>query len=275
MESFIQAADGPRLFVRQWDAPQPKATCLVIHGLGEHGGRYEALARDLNQRGFSVWAMDHRGHGRSEGRRGDCQSIGEFTADMNLWVEKVRQAAPTQPRIMIGHSLGGLLALRYAVEYPENMKAVVVSSPALKLALKLPPIKVAIIEGLARVAPATPVPNGVNPRLLSHDPDVVNRYRSDPLVHRVITARCAILLREAMRESPSLAAQLKIPCLILQADSDAICDPAAAGEFAQAAPSRLVEFHRYAGLYHEIFNEPERDRVIEDLCRWMERVLKA
>lgn len=274
-ESFIQTADGVRLFVRRWEAPQPKAVCLVIHGLGEHGGRYEALAQDLNGRGLSVCAMDHRGHGRSWGRRGDCASIAEFTRDMNLLVEKVREAAPAQTRIMIGHSLGGLLALRYATEYPQQIKAVAVSSPALRVALKLPRLKVALVETLARIIPITPVHNGVNPRLLSRNPDVVERYRHDPLVHHLITARCAVLLREAMRESPGLAARLKIPCLILQGGSDAVCDTDAAAEFAQVAPQSLVEFHRYEGLYHEIFNEPERDRVIEDLCRWMEKVLAS
>ena len=273
--SFIQAADGLQIFTRRWEAAQPKAACVVIHGLGEHSGRYEALAHDLNRRSFSVWALDHRGHGRSQGRRGDCVSIGEYTADMDLLVDKVRETAPTLPRILLGHSLGGLLALRYAAEYPEKIKAVAISSPALRLALKLPRIKVAITEWLARVAPATPVPNGVNPRLLCHDPEVAERYRSDPLVHRVITARCAILLREAMRESRALADRLRIPCLILQAGSDAVCDPEAAGEFAEAVPNRLVEYHRYEGLYHEIFNEPERDRVIDDLCRWMDKVLAS
>ncbi len=274
-ESFIQAADGLQIFTRRWDAAQPTAACVVIHGLGEHSGRYEALAHDLNGRGFSVWALDLRGHGRSQGRRGDCLSVGEYTADMDLLVDKVREAAPTLPRILIGHSLGGLLTLRYAVAYPEKIKAAAVSSPALRLALKLPKIKVAVAECLDRVAPSTPIPNGVNPRLLSHNPEGVQRYRSDPMVDRVITARCAILLREAMRESPLLAPRLRIPCLILQAGSDAICDADAAGEFAQAAPQRLVEFHRYEGLYHELFNEPERDRVIDDLCAWMSRVVEA
>ncbi len=271
--SFIQAADGLQIFTRRWDAAQSKAACVVIHGLGEHSGRYEALAHDLTGRGFSVWVLDLRGHGRSQGRRGDCRSVGEYTADMDLLMDKVREATPTLPRILIGHSLGGLLTLRYAVEHPEKIKAVAVSSPALRLALKLPKIKVALAECLDRVAPLTPIPNGVNPRLLSHNPEVVQRYRSDPLVDRVITARCAILLREAMRESSALAARLRIPCLILQAGNDAICDADAAGEFAEAAPQRLIEFRRYDGLYHEIFNEPERDRVIDDLCRWMEKVL--
>ena len=273
-EVWLKTPDGLKIFTRQWEAPNPKAVCLVIHGIGEHSGRYEALAKELNRHGFCVWSMDHRGHGRSQGRRGDCRSMEDFIGDLHLLVERAREKSPDLPRIIVGHSLGGLIALYYAARHPDLLRAVAASSPALRLAQPPPRLKVALAEGLDRILPNTPLPNGVNPRLLSHDPAVVAAYRRDPLVHRVITAGCAVALREAMKESPCLAAQLKVPCLILQAGEDRVCDANAAAEFAASVVNAPVTLRRYDGLYHEVFNEPERSRVIQDLIDWMEGILR-
>lgn len=264
-----------KLFTRKWDLPNPKAVCLLLHGLAEHSGRHETLAQDLARRNFAVWAMDHRGHGRSEGPRGDCRSIQDFVEDLHRVVEEVRAATPRLARILIGHSLGGLIAVEYAVLHPDSVKAVAISSPAFKLAKEPPGIKIYLAKGLSRLLPATPIPNGVNPRYLSRDPQVVEQYEKDPLVHRVLTARCAVALRAAMAEVPRLARELRVPCLVLQAGSDSICDPEAAAEFSRQARAAPATFRRYEGFYHELFNEPERARVVEELCAWIEGVLKS
>lgn len=272
-EGRLLSSDGLKLFYRRWDVSAPKAACFVIHGLGEHSGRYDALIDTLTGRGFAVWAMDHRGHGRSQGRQGDCASILQFAQDLHrLILQETSHGQRPLPRLLIGHSLGGLIALLYATEHPQAIRAVAVSSPAFKLFTPPPKLKVAIAETLARILPSTPLPNGIDPRLISRDPDVVRAYQKDPLVHGVLTARCAVRLRDAMADSVRLAKKIRIPCLILQAGADQICDPDAAGEFAQAAPNPLVTFRRYEGLYHEVFNEPERSEVIGDLCQWMEQV---
>ncbi len=262
-----------RLFYRSWNVPTPRAVCILVHGLGEHSGRYEKLAEALNGRGFDVQAMDHRGHGRSEGRRGDCRSVADFVEDLHRFIEKIRTEKQDAPRILIGHSLGGLIALYYAVGHPEMIRAVAVSSPALGIAMDLPKLKVAIAETLARVLPATPIPNGVDPQFLSRDAGIVSAYRADPLVHRAVTARCAIALRQAIADSAKLANLLQVPCLILQAGKDRICDPEASRRFATAVQKAPVTFHRYDELYHEVFNEPERDRVIQDLYAWIQETL--
>lgn len=273
-EGFLSGRDGVRLFHRQWAVSDPKAICLLVHGIAEHSGRYAHVAEALNQRGFSVWAQDHRGHGRSEGRRGDCRSLEMFVEDLNPPLHQIRSNPPSLPLFLIGHSLGGLIALAYAVRYPGGIRAVAVSSPALKLAHETPPLKVAVVSGIARLFPQIHFQNGVNPHLLCHDPAVVKAYQQDPLVHRVITARCAVALRDAMRKSLDLAERLKIPCLIQQAGSDEVCDPNAAARFAQSADSGSVNFRLYEGLYHELYNEPQKGRVLQDLCRWMEETLK-
>lgn len=273
-EGFLAASDGTRLSYRRWPADSaPRAACLLVHGLAEHSGRYAHLAQTLAGRRFSVWAMDLRGHGRSEGRRGDCRSFDELVEDLGLLVEQAGRDEPALPRLLIGHSLGGLIALAYAARNPGEIRAVAVSSPALRLAHPTDPVTVFVVTSVARILPTTPLNNGVKPRFLSHDARVAEEYVKDPLVHRVLTARCAVALRDAMRDSLRLAAQLSIPCLILQAGADEICDPAAAAEFAGACSNGLVTFRRYDGLYHEIFNEVERGRVIEDLSQWLENRL--
>ncbi len=269
----ICSTDGLRLFTRRWEPTgKPKAVCLLVHGLGEHSGRYERLAQDLTSHGFLVRAMDHRGHGRSEGQRGDCRSIDQLVGDLHRFVEAAVQENRDLPRVVIGHSLGGLIALYYAARHPQTIRAVAVSSPALALAQEPAIAKKALVHGLARIAPPTPVPNGVNPSALSHDPAVVERYLTDPLVHRVVTARCAVALQRAMRQALELAPRISIPCLILQAGSDLICDPEATTRFAGQVKGAPTLFHRYDGLYHEIFNELDRNRVVGDLIQWLKGV---
>lgn len=269
----LETSDGIRLFTRRWEVREPKGICLLAHGLGEHSGRYEYLARRLNECRLSVWALDHRGHGRSGGRRGDCQSVEQVARDFHRLVEKAVGESPQLPRILIGHSLGGLVALTYASLYPVSIQAVAVSSPVLKLAYDPPKLKVALAEGLSKMLPATPIPNGLRPEWLCRDPAVVQAYEKDPLVCRMLTARCAIALRDAMAQAASLAKKLQVPCLILQGGADRICDPEAAARFAAQKDSPQMTFRRYDGLYHELFNEPEKDRVIEDLIRWIKERL--
>ena len=273
-EGHLVSPDGLKLYYRRWDTPQPRAACLLVHGLAEHSGRYMTLAETLANRRFSVWALDHRGHGRSEGRRGDCRSLQDFVLDLRQLVLQAHAANPSLPLILIGHSLGGLIALTFATAYPDQIRAVAVSSPALRLTHETPLLKVALVTSVARIAPTALFQNGVNPRLLCQDPQVVEAYVKDPLVHHVITARCALALRHAMQQSMQLAAQLKIPCLLMQAGTDEVCDPEAAAEFSRRAADSLVTFRRYEGLYHELFNEPQRDRVIGNLCEWMENLLR-
>ncbi len=272
-EGFLRAGEGLRLFWRGWEAQNPRAVGLLAHGLGEHSGRYEALAQWSSRNAVSLFAIDHRGHGRSGGQRGDLRSLAEVVEDLHRLVEEAKRQNPKLPRVLIGHSLGGLIALNYAARHPEGINGVAVSSPALRLARPAPSLKVAMAHALARLLPRTPIPNGVNPADLSRDPQVAQRYEADPLVHRVITARTAITLKKAMEESIALAPKLKIPCLILVGGADKVCDPQAAYEFSQHVDSTLVRFRRYEGLYHELFNEPEREEVLADLLGWMKEVV--
>ena len=270
----LTTADGLRLNCRQWNASHPLAACIIVHGLGEHSGRYDLLAQELVSRSLSVWTVDLRGHGRSEGRRTDCRSFSEFDEDLLLLVEHARGFAPDVPRILIGHSLGGLLALRFAADHPELIRAVAATSPAIGLSLKLPRFKVALVTQLAHWLPTTPIPNNINPHILCRDPHIVSAYQKDPLVHHFLTARCALALQDAIHQAPSLAEKIKVPCLILQAGNDQVCDSKASAQFVQAAKQASATFRVFDGFYHEVFNEPERTQVIEELCQWIQQQLR-
>jgi alpha-beta hydrolase superfamily lysophospholipase len=275
VETFLTSDDGIRLFVRRWNASRPKAACVLVHGIAEHIGRYEGLALSLNARGYSAVGMDHRGHGRSEGTRCDCSSLEDYTKDLAKLIAQTRAENPSLKLILVGHSLGGLIALAYASQHPEGLRGLAVSSPAIRLAFHVPKLKVAVAETLDRVLPAVHIPNGVDPSFLSRDPEVISAYKRDPLIDRSITARCAVTLRDAMAGALSYAPKIRIPCLILQAGEDRICDPDAAAEFAGKMRADLVLFKRYDGFYHELFNEPEKDRVIGDLTAWADRLVAA
>lgn len=273
-EGFILSTKGLRLFHRHWPALKPKAICLIVHGLAEHSGRYDGLAQILVERHLSVWAVDHIGHGRSDGRRGDCCGLETFVEGLKTLADCARMQAPNLPQIVIGHSLGGLVALTYAVQFPNRLKAVAVSSPALKLAVEPGFLKRAFVTAMAYLIPTFPIPNGVRPNDLSHDPTVVEAYQNDPLIFRTLTARCALALDRAINRVWKLANRLVVPCLILQAGKDRICDPSAAERFAHLIQNAPVTFRRYDRAYHELFNETDRNRVIFDLCTWIERILE-
>lgn len=242
----------------------------VVHGLGEHGGRYEHLADALAARGVSVLVPDLRGHGVSEGRRGHVHRFDDYLRDL----EELRSESPgSGPEILFGHSLGGLIALR-AVQTRRagDPIALVLSAPA----LDLPPTRPASLDALAsvlsRVAPALPLPNGIDPADLSHDAEEVTAYRADPLVHDRITPRLYTEMRAAMRAAARDAAKVEIPVLLLLPLQDRVVSSRATREVARGfrGSSKIVE---YPESFHEPLHERRREEVIREIADWIEEQL--
>ncbi|PIQ82717.1 MAG: hypothetical protein COV76_02235, partial [Candidatus Omnitrophica bacterium CG11_big_fil_rev_8_21_14_0_20_64_10] len=248
----------------------PRRLAVLLHGGGEHSGRYEWVGTRLAENGISVWGMDLRGHGRSGGHPGRDRGLGSHVRDVGRLIEMARQTAPGLPLFLMGHSVGGLLALYRACAEPAGLAGLILSSPALRL--KRPPsmLKVGIARLLNRFWPSAPIPSGIDPKVLSRDPEVVRAYRTDPLVHSLVPARWGLALLRGMAAAPPLARGLKVPCLILQAGEDRLCDGTAVREFAETAGPHLVRLIVFKGLYHEIFNEPEKERVLRTLIEWIE-----
>ena len=264
--SPLAAADGQALMLHDWPVPAgaPRAQVLLVHGLGEHAGRYAPLAAELHGWGFAVRAYDQRGHGLSGGARGGLPHDTALLDDLAAVIDATRsmhqqRGQPGLPLILLGHSLGGLVAGRFVSLQLRPVDALVMSSPALDPGLSA--LQKVLVATLPAIAPNLRVNNGLDPRFLSHDPAVVAAYRADPLVHPKISARLARFIATAGPSTVAAAAHWHVPTLLLYAGDDHLVNPAGsrafaavAGASAQVQPG-ILSAQVFESLYHEIFNE--------------------
>jgi alpha-beta hydrolase superfamily lysophospholipase len=266
------ALDGLLLTRQAW-RPEgaPAAVLAVVHGYGEHGGRYRGLAEDMAARGYAVHVYDLRGHGRSGGRRGHLGRFTDYLDDTAVYLDAVREEHPGRPLYLLGHSLGGLIATAYVEDRPADALAgLILSSPFLRLGMPVPPLRLHVARLLSLIAPAVNVGNTIDPSALSHDREVVRVYDTDPLNHHVATARWAAEALAAQSAALSAAAGIRLPFLLLYGDADAVADPQAARELYERVASPDKTVHCYEDFYHEIFNETGRAAVFADLAAWLE-----
>jgi len=258
-----------------------RGTVLIVHGLGEHIGRYEAVAARLNRWGWHVVGYDHRGHGASGGPRGDVPDAQALLRDLALVIDALRGDAELNrgPLLLLGHSLGGLLAARFvaggltansAGQLPHWFRPVdglILSSPALNPGLSgWQRLQLAI--GVA-LAPHLAVGNGLKPGWISRDAATVQAYQADPLVHKRITPTMARMIVDAGQLVRQHAPDWVVPTLLLWSGSDRCVSPGGSAEFASEAPAALLRSHGFEALFHEIFNEPEREQVFARLQAWL------
>jgi len=261
---------------RVWCAARPRALVAVVHGLGEHSGRYAALADSLVERQFTVAALDLPGHGESKGTRGHARSW-EFLREQCVPATfTASRGMPGQPpdlrAVLLGHSMGALLALDYALAHPRQLLAVVASAPALRSAP--PPVwKLSLAQAAKVLAPSHGFAHGLDESGISRDSEVIEKRSSDPLMHDRITPRLYFGLEEARQRVMSEARRLAIPALVLQGMADRVIDPRGALEFNVAAPHGMARLITYAGAYHEVFNDLDREQVIRDLTAWLDAVV--
>jgi lysophospholipase len=265
----LRPVGGVRIHYRAWTPHRPRAGLLVVHGLGEHSGRYASLAAELSRRGIAVFAPDLRGHGLSGGRRGHVRSFEDYLEEVDaMRAEAVRALSGETPLLLMGHSLGGLVAIRFLQTRPETVfRGVVLSAPALGLARKVSAVERTLARVLDRLLPAVPLPNGIPPEDLSHDPAEVEAYRSDPLVHRWITPRLFTQMEDAMRAALAGAGAIADPALVLVPEADRVVSPEAALDFCRRAdlPAR-----RLPGCFHEPLHEVRRAEIAREVADWLE-----
>ena len=286
------ARDGENLAIYDWsmeacqgdDTLPPRAVVLLVHGLGEHAIRYDHVARRLLDWGFAVRAYDQRGHGESGGERGGLSSETLLLEDLAEVVDDTRQqslrlpcadgaaASDPLPLILLGHSLGGLVAGRFVSLGLRPVDGLVMSSPALDPGLNA--IQKLLLATLPAIAPNLRVNNGLKPEFISHDPQVVSNYLADPLVHAKISARLAKFIATAGPATVAAAATWRTPTLLMYAGADKLVNPAGSRAFAEAAASnggaRVVTTRCFDELYHEIFNELEAAPVFASLKAWLD-----
>ncbi|MDM0030266.1 alpha/beta hydrolase [Variovorax saccharolyticus] len=266
----LRTADGETVALRDWPLASgaPRAVVLVVHGLGEHAGRYDRVAAELNGWGFAVRAADHHGHGASSGARGGLPSTGRLLDDLALVIDDTRRAFPGLPLVLLGHSLGGLVAASAVARGLRAVDALVLSSPALDAGLST--FQKLLVATLSRLAPGLRVGNGLDADFLSHEPGVAQAYRADPLCHDRIGARLARFLADEGAEVQAAAPAWQVPTLLIYAGDDRLVKPAGSKAFAAAAPPAVVTARCFPALYHEIFNEREAGPVFQTLRDWLD-----
>ncbi len=243
---------------------QPRGRVLIVHGLGEHPGRYEALAAQLNRWNWDVRALHLRGHGRASGPRGDAPSATAMLEDLAATIDQVRE--PGRPFVLLGHSLGGLLAARvvagalHGEAFGREPDLLVLSSPALDPNLSTNQ-SLSLALG-SRLFPHLAVSNGLQPEWISRDAMIVKLYREDPLVHSKVTATVALMVRDGGMAVIADAPRWRVPTLLLWAGADRCVAPKGSQAFFDAAPRAVVKGQCFPQLAHEIFNEPERADVL-------------
>lgn len=263
---------GRRIHFRVWEiddsqyAASPRGTVVIVHGYGEHGGRYGHVAERLTREGYRVLAPDHHGHGESQGTRGRI-SFADALADLDQLVGMAGEPPAAQPVFMLGHSMGGALALRYALSHGERLAGLIVSAPLVQVEGR--PAAKLLGRVLGAVAPGAPVAR-IDPEHVSRDPAVVAAYTNDPLVHHdpLPAGTVSEFLRHAAT-LPNDVHRITLPTLLLYGTEDRLCAPAGAELVAERMTSADLATRTYEGLYHEILNEPERDRVLDDIVEWL------
>ena len=269
-----RARGTSRLYRQSWLPEEPpRAAMLLVHGLGEHSGRYESLAAHCTARGFAVHAVDHYGHGRSDGLKGHVERFSVYLDGLRALRDDVRQNETDLPLYLLGHSMGGLIATAFLDEDQASFRACVLSGPALRSEAEPPALVMAFVRLVSMLAPTAPL-IGLDPSGVSRDPDVVKAYVSDPLVHHgKASARLIAELSSAMRSALATAPDIQLPLLIMHGDADRLTSPSGSRALYEAAGSADKTLRLYAGLYHEIFNEPERDQVLAEMSAWLEEHL--
>jgi len=274
VEQKFSGAGNMELYRQSWRPDgAARAAILLIHGFGEHGGRYNYLIDHLVPKGYVVHNFDLRGHGRSPGPRGHVDAWDELRDDVRAFVATTVAAnagqPPEIPYFLFGHSLGGLIALNYALQYPEGLRGVIASAPLLAQANLSPMLRLAALV-LLRVKPDFPIKTALDDRTISRDPAEVQRYRQDPLNHAIGTPRLDQAIRTAIVWTQMHAADLRLPLLLYHGVADLLVPIRGSRTFFDAVSIADKTWIEYAGGFHESHNDLDRAMVFDDLTRWLE-----
>jgi acylglycerol lipase len=261
---------GLEIYWRTWPARgTPHATVVLAHGASEHSGRYAHVAAGLNARGYSVWALDHRGHGRSAGRRAVIDSLDAAIADLDRFVVMAAEEFPDRKPFLLGHSMGGMLATAYAIRHQDRLDGLILSAPV-AVVEAASPVQRGLSHVLSRVTPTLGV-YAIDSAGVSRDPEVVRDYDADPLNHHgKLPVRTVAELSAEVETFPVSARAISIPVLIMAGGADPIVPVEGSKMLAERISSRDKTLTIYDGLYHEILNEPEQGEVIAEICGWLD-----
>jgi alpha-beta hydrolase superfamily lysophospholipase len=268
-EFTIETADNLTLFGQGWTPDQAVhgVVCLV-HGLGEHSSRYRHVADFLTQSGYVLLTFDKRGHGRSDGQRGHAPNYEVLLDDIEQLLEEARHRYPQTPHFLYGHSMGGNLVINYVLRRRPQLAGVIATSPWLRLAVEPSRGRLFLAQVMDVLAPSLSLPSGLQAEAISRDPDEVEAYRNDPLVHDRVTSRLGMSLIESAQWALEHAEDFPLPLLITHGSEDRLTSAEASAEFAERADD--CTFMLWENLRHETHNEPEKEEVLALLVGWLE-----
>jgi len=269
-ERSFEGLGGVRIVYDVWtpDAP-PQAVVVLSHGFGEYARRYDHVAQRFEEAGLVTYALDHRGHGRSGSKRVLVRSISEYTADFDTLVRIATREHPGLKCIVLGHSMGGGIVFAYGVERPDNYDMMVLSGPAVAAQTQVSPLLGLAAKVLGVIVPGLPVQE-LDVNTISRDPAVVAAYKDDPLVyHGKVPAGSGRALLQVGETMPQRAPALTAPLLVVHGSDDRLIPLSGSRRLVECVGSTDVELKVYPGLYHEVFNEPERDQVLDDVVSWI------
>jgi acylglycerol lipase len=269
IEFTRQSPDKLQFYFQGWEPEtSPRAVVCLVHGLGEHTGRYAHVAAALNEAGYAVLGFDLRGHGKSEGLRGHTPTYDALMDDINRLLDEAAQRYPGKSQFIYGHSLGGNLVLNYALRRKPPLAGVVSTSPAIRVAEPLPATQLTMAKVMNRLQPAMQMPNGLALDNLARDPEVIRAYKSDPLVHNKISVRLAVEMLQAGEWALAHAAEFPLPLLLVHGTADELTSAAATQEFAGTVRGDCT-LKLWDGFYHETHNEPEKAEVLAFMVAWI------
>jgi alpha-beta hydrolase superfamily lysophospholipase len=268
-ENTFTGVGGRRIYWQAWlTDEEPRAIVVLAHGASEHSGRYEHVATRLVQDGYAVYAIEHRGHGRSSGPRALIDRVDHAVADLDRLILTVVSRHPEAALFLLGHSMGGTIALCYAILHGERLSGLILSGP-LAAIQAAPAAQRVAARVLSALAPRLPVVS-IDVSLVSRDPAVVDAYVEDPLVHHgKLPARTVAELAGAIETFPHEVQKITIPTLIMYGTADGLCPPAGSLMLSEHIGAQDKTLKAYDGLHHEILNEPEQGQVLDDLCAWL------
>ena len=269
-DSFV-TVDRKKMFFQSWSpSGEPEMVIALIHGLGEHSGRYRHWAEKFFWIKVAFAAFDLRGHGLSGGRRGNIPSMEIALSDIESFLEKVATKFPGIPVILYGNSLGGNLALNYVIERHSNLAGLIITSPWLRLSMPVPVYKMVLASLFGSLAPSITQPNGLDFGYLSRDKKVAEQYKSDSLVHDRISAGLFLSATRGGEKAIRMAGNIHIPVLLMHGTADAITSPEGSKSFSENAGNN-VTLKLWDGFYHELHNEPEKDDVFSFIAGWLSK----
>ena len=271
LETTYSTHDGLKLYLQAWIPEQPKASLLLVHGLGEHSSRYVHFADRLIKEGIAVFTFDGRGHGKSSQPRPTAYFANheDYLKDIDALFGKVKSYVKDIPIFIFGHSMGGGLVAKYVISYQPDARGVILSAAALKPADNISKSLIAISSLVSKVAPKLKVLK-LDSSMISHDPEEVKKYNEDPLVYsKAIPARTGFELLRMMRDIEDAAEAFKLPVFMLHGTDDQLTNPMGTEMLFRRAETSDKTYNRYPGLYHELLNEFEKEQIMDDIIQWI------